>query len=205
MFSTWNKSYISNEFAKELTGLVIKTSQSNSTSGLFFLNATRPPFAFFLGGGGNVLRVYSASRMRPDVELSAAEFESSERLSDKWILPLQVIHDVTNKLQVFHRDLDGESASYLNIKKENLQNLKMHRNQMKAKSLGECGKSKTYILRPRFGQLIYFELEFTNPWNCKKTFLIKVLDPLFSSEDSVSGKIEFVYISFFLYVVGKIK
>ncbi len=70
-----------------------------------------------------------------------------------------------------------------NIRKSNLITIKEYRRQSKHDLLSKLSKPKQFILQPTMGEVIFFEIEFKNPWRKKRSFRIDILDPMGPTKD----------------------
>ena len=105
-------------------------------------------------------------------------------IKTKWKIPIEAIHEISNHADLSKTEpFDNDENDWIHdqewqVRTGNIETINDYRQRKKQEILNKLSKPDRFIIQPSFGQVIFFEIEFTNPWNQRKKFKININDPL---------------------------
>lgn len=74
------------------------------------------------------------------------------------------------------------------VRTSNLETMTEFRSRKLEEMLNRLSKPDTFTIQPAMGQVVFFEIEFSNPWDQRKKFQIQINDPMMTMMDSPNSQ-----------------
>ena len=87
-------------------------------------------------------------------------------IKTKWKIPIDAIHEVSN-----HKDNDENEYIHddeWKVRTANMETMDDFRDRRKHEILSKLSEPDQFTIQPSMGEVIFFEIEFINPWNQRK-------------------------------------
>eukprot|EP01083_Nonionella_stella_P316658 1149290_1 len=106
----------------------------------------------------------------PCLAHQSGSYPTQHHITTKWNIPIEAIHEISNKSSPYIHDEQWK------LRRSNIDTMNDFRDRKKHQILHQLSAADQFVIQPSMGQIVFFEIEFVNPWNERKAFGIKIDD-----------------------------